>query len=556
MIKPVFKAYNQQQAFLLPPSLDDLIASNHPVRVVNDVINKIDISPLLSKYKGGGTSSYHPAMLLKVVVYSYLVNIYSSRKMETAIKENIHLMWLSGMQKPDHHTLNRFRSERLKSVLKKIFVQVVQLLADQGLVSLKEIYVDGTKIEANANKYTFVWGNSIKANKEKMKQQLDELWQQAQQILAQEMELPEPPDFDKPDAQKVKEAIEQISESIKDKPVSNQVKQKLNYAKKHWPAALDKYEQQEKILAGRNSYSKTDTDATFMRMKEDHMKNGQLKPGYNLQVSSNNQYIVDYSIHQTTADTTTLEPHLDEHKEQYGQYPNIVVADAGYGSEQNYVYLEANDMEGYVKYNYFDKDQHNAYLKKHPFAADQLYYNKEQDRYYCPMGQPMQNIGTTNKTTVTGFKQNVTRYQVANCEGCPLRGACHKSKENRIIEINHALNEHKRKATERLTSEKGIYHRKRRPVDVEPVFGNIKSNHGFRRFMLRGKEKVAIEAGLLALAQNLRKKSSLKTCFFALIILSDSINDTRSYINIDLPEIKNRLKSNFETASLSYKCDA
>ena len=504
MIKPVFKAYNQQQAFLLPPSLDDLIASNHPVRVVNDVINKIDINPLLNKYKGGGTSSYHPAMLLKVVVYSYLVNIYSSRKMETAIKENIHLMWLSGMQKPDHHTLNRFRSERLKSVLKKIFVQVVQLLAGQGLVSLKEVYVDGTKIEANANKYTFVWGNSIKSNKEKMKQQLDELWQQAQQILAEEMELPEPPDFDKPDAQKVKEAIEQISESIKDKPVSNQIKQKLNYAKKHWPAALDKYEQQEKILAGRNSYSKTDTDATFMRMKEDHMKNGQLKPGYNLQVSSNNQYIVDYSIHQTTADTTTLETHLDEHKEQYGQYPNVVVADAGYGSEQNYVYLEANDMEGYVKYNYFDKDQHDAYIKKHPFAADQLYYNKEQDRYYCPMGQPMQNIGTTHKTTATGFKQNITRYQAANCEGCPLRGACHKSKDNRIIEINHSLNEHKRRATERLISEKGIYHRKRRPVDVEPVFGNIKYNHGFRRFMLRGKEKVAIEAGLLALAQNLR----------------------------------------------------
>jgi len=508
MLKPVFKAYNQQQAFLLPPSLDDLIVSNHPVRVVNDVINKVDISPLLSRYKGGGTSSYHPSMLLKVVVYCYLVNIYSSRKMETAIKENIHLMWLSGMQQPDHHTLNRFRGDRLKDALKKVFGQVVQLLADQGLVSLKEVYVDGTKIEANANKYTFVWGNSIKVNKEKMKKQLDELWQQAQQVLSEEMELPEPPDFDKPDAQKVKEAIEQISESIKDKPVSSQLKQKLNYAKKHWPAALDKYEQQEKILAGRNSYSKTDTDATFMRMKEDHMKNGQLKPGYNLQVSSNNQYIVDYSIHQTTADTTTLETHLDEHREQYGQYPDVVVADAGYGSEQNYAYLEENNMEGYVKYNYFDKDQQDAYLKKHPFAADQLYYNKQQDIYICPMGQPMSNKGTFIKTTATGFKQTITRYQATNCDRCPLRGACHKSKENRILDINHSLNDHKRKATERLTSEKGIYHRKRRPVDVEPVFGNIKSNHGFRRFMLRGKEKVTIEAGLLALAHNLRKKAA------------------------------------------------
>lgn len=508
MAKPVFKAYNQQQPYLLPPSLDELIAPNHPVRVVNEVINRIDTTPLLDKYKGGGTSSYHPAMLLKVVVYSYLINIYSSRKMETAVRENIHLMWLSGMQQPDHHTLNRFRGDRLKGSLKKVFVQVVHLLADQGLLSLKEMYVDGTKIEANANKYTFVWGNSIKVNKEKMKKQLDELWQQAQQVLAAEIDLPEPPDFDKPDADKVKEAIEQISELIKDAPVSNQLKQKLNYAKKNWPVALRKYEQQEKILAGRNSYSKTDTDATFMRMKEDHMKNGQLKPGYNLQVSSNNQYIVDYSIHQTTADTTTLQSHLDEHKEHYGQYPAVVVADAGYGSEQNYSYLEKNNMEGYVKYNYFDKDQHDAYVKKHPFNPGQLYYNKQQDIYICPMGQQMSSKGTFIKTTATGFKQTITQYQAVNCEGCPLRVSCHKSKDNRIIEINHTLNEHKRKATELLTSEEGIKHRKRRPVDVEPVFGNIKHNHGFRRFMLRGKEKVAIETGLLALAHNLRKKAA------------------------------------------------
>lgn len=428
--------------------------------------------------------------------------------METAVRENIHLMWLSGMQKPDHHTLNRFRSDRLKGILKKIFVQVVHLLADQGLLSLKEMYVDGTKIEANANKYTFVWGNSIKVNKEKMKKQLDELWLQAQQVLTSETDLPEPPDFDKPNADKVKEAIEQISELIKDKPVSNELKQKLNYARKNWPQALRKYEKQEAILAGRKSYSKTDHDATFMRMKEDHMKNGQLKPGYNLQVSSNNQYIVNYSLHQTTADTTTLQSHLNEHKQCYGAHPKVVIADAGYGSEQNYRYLEANGIDGYVKYSHFDKDQHKAYRKKHPFTSDQLFYNSREDKYICPMGQPMTNKGTSVKMTTAGFKQTITQYQAVNCNGCPLRVSCHKSKENRIIEINHTLEDHKRKATERLTSERGIKYRKRRPADVEPVFANIKHNHGFRRFMLKGKEKVAIETGLLALAHNLRKKAA------------------------------------------------
>lgn len=507
MSEPVFKEYFQHQAFLFPPSLEELVPRTHPVRVVNDIINTIDLRLLIDQYKGGGTSSYHPAMLLKVVVFGYLNNTYSSRKMETAIKENIYFMWLSGMQKPDHNTINRFRSERLKHVLKQIFVQVVQLLADHGLVSLKEVYVDGTKLEANANKYTFVWGNAIKNNKEKIKKQLDELWQYALTVAEEEKGLPEPPPFNEIDPESVKETIEQINGIIKDAvKASKQVKQKLNYASKNWPAALEKYEEQERKLAGRNSYSKTDPDATFMRMKEDHMKNGQLKPGYNWQISSNNQYIVDYSIHQNATDTTTLAPHLDDHKKQYGQYPEVVVADAGYGSEQNYEYLEAHNMEGYVKYNYFDKHQHKAYLKKHPFTTDKLYYNKEQDVYYCPIGQPMRNIGTSIKTTATGYKQKVNRYQAANCEGCPLRSVCHKSKENRVIEVNHTLNEYKRKATERLTSEKGIYYRKRRPVDVEPVFGNIKSNHGFRRLMLRGKEKVEIEVGLLALAHNLRKK--------------------------------------------------
>lgn len=508
MTKPVFKQYSPQQAFLLPPSLDELIEANHPVRVVSEVIDGIDLKPLYAQYKGGGTSSYHPGMLLKVVVYSYLVNIYSSRKMEAAVKENIHLMWLSGMNRPDHNTLNRFRGDRLKEVLKDIFVQVVHLLAEQGLLSLKELYVDGTKIEANANRYSFVWGNAIKSNTEKMKKQLDELWQYAQQVAKDEMDLPEPPSFDKVDAEAVKQTIDKISNVLKGKEVSSKVKQKLNYAKKNWPAALEKYKKQEEVLGERKSFSKTDPDATFMRMKEDHMKNGQLKPGYNLQISSNNQYIVDYSLHQTTADTTTLQAHLNEHQHHYDVDLEKVIADAGYGSEENYQYMETNDIEAFVKYNYFDKNQSSKELKKHPFRIDHLYYNKDKDCYYCPMGQTMTNIGSSTKTTATGFKQTITRYQAQNCEGCPLRAVCFNAKGNRIIEVNHNLIRLKDKATKKLNSEEGIAYRKKRCHDVEPVFANIKNNHGFRRFMLRGKEKVAIESGLLALAHNLRKKAA------------------------------------------------
>ena len=291
-LKVVFKTYDQQQAMLLPPSLDELIAQNHPVRIVNKVLDQINIEPLIAKYKAGGTSSFHPRMLLKVLVFAYINNIYSSRKIEEALQQNIYFMWLSAMSTPDHNTINRFRGERLKEVLRNIFTQVVQLLAQEGLLSIKELYTDGTKIEANANRYTFVWGKAIKSSRERIQKQLDELWQYAQKIAAQEMDDTDPSGFDKIDAQKVEQTIEKINEALKDKPVSKEVKQKLSYAKKNWPSNLKKYEEQERIMGEeRSSYSKTDTDATFMRMKEDHMKNGQLKPAYNVQISTNNQII-------------------------------------------------------------------------------------------------------------------------------------------------------------------------------------------------------------------------------------------------------------------------
>jgi transposase len=308
--KVVFKPYNQHQLNLLPPSLEELIDSKYPVRVVNQIIDKIDIDGLLKKYQGGGASNYHPKMLLKVLVYGYLCNVYSSRKLEAAAKENIHFMWLVGMEKPDHNTINRFRSDRLKGVLKEVFGQVVHLLVESGHVSLQQAYVDGTKIEANANRYTFVWGKSIKYHKEKIVSQLKELWDYAQQMAGEELKDKSPASFESIDATKVEQTIKQIDEALKDKPVDKKVKQKINYAKNNWPGNLQKYEQQEQVLGKRNSFSKTDPEATFMRMKEDHMRNGQLKPAYNLQIATNDQFILSYSIHQNPTDTLTLKPQL------------------------------------------------------------------------------------------------------------------------------------------------------------------------------------------------------------------------------------------------------
>lgn len=504
MPRPVFKPYQQNQMFLLPPSLEDMVASNHPVRIVSEVIDKIDIDAIIKRYKGGGASSYHPRMLLKVLVYSYLNNIYSSRRMEAAVKENIYFMWISGMVQPDHHTLNRFRSERLRNILKEVFAQIVMMLVDSGHVSLKEIYTDGSKIESVANRYSFVWGKAIKASRERIKQQLRELWAYTQKVAADEKDDDTPPDFDKIDSKTVKETIDKIDAALKDiDKADSKVTQKLNYAKKHWPAKLKQYAKQEKILAGRNSYSKTDPDGTFMRMKEDYMKNGQLKPAYNVQISTNNQFIVNYSLHHNPTDTKTLIPHLKQHKKLYGTLPQVQVADAGYGSEENYQYLDKQQIEAYVKPTDFDRKQRKNY---HPssFKTDQLEYNADKDIYLCPSGTPMKNIGQRKKRE-NGVLKTYTMYKASGCRNCPLRDACHKQKGNRIIYVNHRGRHLKQKAYERLKTEQGIYYRKRRPTDVEPVFGNIKSNKNFKRFLLKGTVKTEIEWGLLCIAHNLKK---------------------------------------------------
>jgi len=500
-----FKPYQQHQLMAFPPTFEELIPSEHPVRIVNQVIEDINIDPLMKQYKSLGCSSYHPRLMMKVLVYGYLCNIYSSRKMESAVKENIFFMWLAGMEQPDHNTINRFRTNRLKGIIKKIFAEIVLLMAESGHVDLQKAYTDGTKIEANSNRYTFVWGKRIKTSRERIIKHLDELWDYTQEIAAEELKDTTPTAYDKTDPEEVRKTIEQIDRALQDKPVDKKVKQKLNYAKKNWPENLQKYKEQEDIMKNRNSYSKTDHDATFMRMKEDHMKNGQLKPAYNTQISTSHQIITNYSIHQNPTDTKTLKPHLDQYKQQYGFMPKEVTTDAGYGSEENYDYLERENIDAYVKYNYFDKEQHEKENTKPPFNVNNLYYNKEQDCYYCPMGQQMICIGIVNEKTETGYKKVLSRYQTKNCISCPIRGMCHKGERNRIIEVSHRLNELKAKAREMLLSEKGIAHRSQRPVDVEPVFGMIKYNRGFKRFMLRGLENVNIEFGLVAIAHNLKK---------------------------------------------------
>lgn len=503
MAKIVFKNQTGNSPELFPINIFDKIPANHPVRLIDSVVNSLDISDIIKKYKGGGTSAYHPRMMVKVLFYSYLSNVYSCRKIDRALNENIHFMYISGNSTPDFRTINDFRGKILKDSIKTLFAEVVELLVEMGYVSLDVQYIDGTNIEAKSNKYTFVWRGSVEKHKEKLEAKIKSVLADIEgniQSDNQEINKEELPK--KINSEELKEKLSEINKRLKEP--SKKLSMELQMLQDEHLPRLERYEKDMGALGNRNSYSKTDVDATFMRMKDDHMRNGQLKPAYNTQISTENQFITHVSIHQTPGDTTTLGSHLDGFEQAYGKQSAEVVADAGYGSEENYQMLENKGVGAYVKYNHFHKEQKKK-TKDDPFLPANLFYNREQDFYVCPMGQRMGKTGNGKRISSNGYESQVSYYQAKRCVGCPLGGLCHKAQGERKIEVNHRLNELRGQARENLMSEKGKKHRGKRPVEVEAVFGQLKSNNKFNRFTFRGLEKVELEFLLMALGHNFRK---------------------------------------------------
>ena len=504
MAKIIHKIYNQNDSLLLPPSLGELIPANHPVRIVNDILDRFDISEIESTYKAGGTSSYHPRMLLKVVVYAYLCNVYSGRQMEKFLCENIHFMWLGGMNRPDFRTINRFRSERLtEGRLDAIFTKVVELLNSEGFVSLNVQYIDGTKIESVANKYTFVWKGSVEKNKAKLIEKVKGVLSAAEHELDIEQSADAPEELPQ---QEFDRRAKRILSKMDDMGISKgKARKDIEKIKKESVAKLDEYDHHLEVLGERNSYSKTDPDATFMRMKEDAMNNGQTKPGYNVQISTENQFITNYGIYWRPTDTGTMIPYLESFMQRYGRQSKEIVADSGYGCEQNYEYMLGKGMLPYVKFNMFHKEQKRKYTNN-PFLSANMYYNDKEDYYVCPMGHHLEHIKDSKSVSEMGYESVVSVYQAPNCKGCPFRGMCYKGKsDQRTMEVNHKANGYREKARELLNSKEGLRHRSNRQIEPEAVFGNIKFNHGFKRFRLKSQEKVSVEWGLVAIAHNLRK---------------------------------------------------
>lgn len=509
MTKVHFRSYIHKKMILFPQRIDKDIAEDDPVRLLDALVDNLMLDKVYRLYKPSGRKPYHPQMMLKVILYAYMNNIYSCRRIESLLKRDIHFIYLAGYEQPDFITINRFRN-RVKKEINNIFTQVVLLLAAKGLISLDVEYIDGTKIESKANKYTFVWKRTVEKNRAKLQEQIRTLLLQVDDVIAQDNAAKtEGVEFT---AALLDEISEELNKSLESspEPKTKEEKQAVRTKKKQLKELekkrnkLQEYDQHLEIMGERNSYSKTDPDATFMHMKEDAMRNGQTKPGYNLQIATENQFITDFALYANRTDTLTLPSFLESFSSRYHRYAKTVVADSGYGSEENYLFMDVHNMEAYVKYNYFHKEQRPRYTPN-PFSPTSLYYNKEQDFYVCPMGQHMRRIGMKRSITSNGFVTYSVRYQAERCEGCPLRGSCFKARGNRIIEVNHQLQQYKQKARELLTSKEGIKHRGRRCIEPEAVFGQTKYNKAYKRFRHFGKDKVNMDFAFFAIAFNIGK---------------------------------------------------
>ena len=495
---------------MLPIDLEVFIPKDDSVRLLSLIAEELDYTKLYEAYSLKGRNSVvPPKILFKILVYSYMNDIWSSRQIELACKRDINFMWLlQGYKVPDHNTIARFRTQRLQQVIDDLFYQFVVKLYDLEEIEFKNVFIDGTKIEANANKYTFVWKKTVNKNELKLEGKINSLVE----IISKKYNY----NISKDKQTSKIQILNNILKLLNDLKLSLNIEfvhgkgkrktevQKLIEMANDYLEKQTKYDTYNSVFDGRNSFSKTDTDATFMHMKDDHMRNAQLKPGYNIQIAVEGEYIVGLDISSERSDQLTLIPFLEKLGESLpAKYKNII-ADAGYESEENYVYLEKNNQISYIKPQNYETMKTRKF-KNNIGKRENMIYDSENDVYICHNNKKLELTGTTTRKSKSGYVASIKIYECESCINCSIKGKCTRAKGNKKIQVSPIFIEKRLQSLTNIISKFGILARMNRSIQVEGTFGVIKGNHGFRIFLTRGKKNVEVEFTLLAFSYNLNK---------------------------------------------------
>ena len=486
--------------------VDTIIPKDSKVRLVCKIVEEMNLDSILSTYSTlGRKPAVDPIVLLKIILFCYSEGIYSCRKIEDfcTYDTRAHFL-LQGSKAPDHTTINRFRNT-LEDFSSDLLTQFVEILVSAGHVDLKNLYIDGTKIEAVSGRYTFVWRKAVEKYQKKLEERLIE-----------ELNLPEDSSLND-----VMQSVKRHFNSIRNLCNQNKIifvhgigKKKTQYQRDYEYfqeviSKLEKYEEHLKIMGNRNSYSKTDHDATFMRMKEDHMMNGQLKPAYNLQLASSGAFIVGVMGSQKSNDLHTLKPFLEQMIQPYGKYLENIVADAGYESVENYDYLNKKGLAPYIKPANYETAKSKK-SKSDIGKRENMTYLEVEDAYVCKMGKKLKRFKDKTKTYESGYKDTLHSYGCFECIDCLHNKTCIRSKKieggtSKSFQFSPAFEKYREESNRNIKTAEGIKQRMNRSIQAEGMFSKLKDGLKYDRFRHKGMGKIVSDLTLMAIGINLNK---------------------------------------------------
>ena len=482
-------------------NLDVYIEENSQVMVLNDVINDIYYTADYT-VESEWTGDIPEDIMMKILIFGYMNGAFSSRRIEQLCKRDIYFWWLlDGYKKPDHCMISRFR-KKMGEQIERVFYDVVRYLLNIGEISGENLFIDGTKIEANANRYTFVWKKAVSKNEQKLRAKLPCILDEIDSAYG--IRFPE-----NTPVQDMTAALSSLMTKLWIVRVTGKGHHKSSYQKaleklEEYAEKLTQYEYYNSLFDGRNSFSKTDTDATFMRMKEDHMKNGQLKPGYNIQAAVEGEYILGIDVSSERSDVNTLIPFLDKLGSLELFVLKNVICDAGYESEENYLYLKTHGLASYIKPVNYEQQKKKSNRTKYG-RPENMEYHELGDIFVCEAGRILWRVGTKHEKSKTGFVSEKAVYRCESCEGCPYRQNCTRSKGDKTLSVSHRFKELREESLNNITTELGKQLRVNRSIQSEGAFGVLKQDYGFRRFLCRGCKNIRTEFLLLALSYNIKK---------------------------------------------------
>lgn len=501
----------------LPLDVGIKINISDPVVTFKEVMEGVNLNKYLIKdsTETRGRDGYDPKVLLKIVLFAFMINVRSTRKIESLCRNDIRFMYLSDEITPSHMTICNFINDYLIDSIENISNDIVSYIIKKQNIDISTIFIDGTKIEAFPNKYTWVWKNACITSRNRQFKKISSLFNQINNSFILNPDTM----FEIKESYSIEELEKYLSILIS---LSEEKNISFVYRKGKRKDIIQKYYDQlnsivsllkdyaikiDKCGEHRNSYSKTDVDATFMRMKTDYMGNTALLPAYNWQLVSAGELILFGLTSQSASDNKCFIPLMNKYKSLFGTYPKTPVADAGYGNLETYSFCKNNQIELFMKFASWEKETHNKKFHEDPFRSVNFKIDDE-GHPICPNGKKFFKL---NETPIKGNKDKRTeeKYQCESCEGCPFKNQCNQSNHNRVININRTLTSYHKEVIDNLASERGIELRCNRSYMAEGAFGVIKQDYNYRRISRVSLKKVNLELYLIIIGFNLAKYHNL-----------------------------------------------